>query len=410
MRAQLLPLYVPGLLFSAAWAALQLTVPLLSLQLGASAAQTGIILALFELGSLAAGVPAGAFVARVSPRFSCALSTLLLAVMIAMGGLSRGLLELSLAVFAMGVARGVWEVSRLAYARYASQAAERGRVLAALGGVHRLGSVIGPGAAGLIAAAGGLSLTMLVISGAMLAVAGATGALMSNTGMASRDRDSERAGSFGSIVRAHWRILLRNGAPTMILMLVRTSRRLLLPVWGEHLQLDTDAIGYAVSVTWGVDVAVVYAGGAVSDRFGRRVASSTALVVMSLGLLLLPFATSYPLYLLVAALMGIGNGFSAGAVMTMGADMAPRGQSGRFLGVWRFLSDVGAASGPLVIGGAAQLLSLAAAGPATGAIGLLGAVLFLFVARETDSRRAPGDQLPPTGGSAGSTSSGNPRP
>ena len=61
--------------------------------------------------------------------------------------------------------------------------------------------------------------------------------------------------------------------------------------------------------------------------------------------------------------MGVGNGFSAGVVMTMGADMAPRGQAGRFLGLWRLLADIGATSGPLLIGGAAQLFSLAVAGP-----------------------------------------------
>ena len=406
LRAQLFPLYLPGLVFSTAWAGLQLAVPLFALGRGATAAQTGVILALFELGSLAASAPGGALVARSSPRTASALGAIVLGVTIAVASTLPGIVAFAAAVFAMGVARGLWEVSRLAYARYSAQGPDRGRVLAALGGVHRLGSVLGPGAAGLIAAAGGVPLALRVVAGAMVVAGVVTALLMRDTGMASRDRADERRSSLRGVVRSHWRDLLRNGGPIMILMLVRTSRRLLLPVWGElELELDEDAIGLAVSVSWAVDLALVYVGGVVSDRFGRRIASTTGLLVMSLGLLLLPLAGSYALLLLIAGLMGAGNGFSSGLVMTMGADLAPRGQSGRFLGIWRLLADVGAASGPLAIGGAAQLLSLAAAGPATGVIGLVGAGLFLFVARETGaSADADADQEPDAGrqGPAGS--------
>ena len=78
LRAQLFPLYLPGLVFSTAWAGLQLAVPLFALGRGATAAQTGVILALFELGSLAASAPGGALVARSSPRTASALGAIVL--------------------------------------------------------------------------------------------------------------------------------------------------------------------------------------------------------------------------------------------------------------------------------------------------------------------------------------------
>ena len=87
LRAQFLPLYVPGLLFSTAWAGLQLAVPLYALGHGASAAQTGVILALFELGSLVAGAPGGALVARLSPRLGSVLGAMLLGLLIAVASL-----------------------------------------------------------------------------------------------------------------------------------------------------------------------------------------------------------------------------------------------------------------------------------------------------------------------------------
>ena len=51
----------------------------------------------------------------------------------------------------------------------------------------------------------------------------------------------------------------------------------------------------------------------------------------------------------VAGLMGLGNGISAGIVMTLGADAAPGSDRAQFLGGWRLASDFGHAGGPLVI-------------------------------------------------------------
>ena len=77
----------------------------------------------------------------------------------------------------------------------------------------------------------------------------------------------------------------------------------------------------------------------------------------------------------VGALLGFGNGMGSGIVMTLGSDFAPASGRAAFLGVWRFLGDVGTAGGPLVVGAVAGALSLGAASSCIGVIGLAGAVL-----------------------------------
>ncbi len=69
---------------------------------------------------------------------------------------------------------------------------------------------------------------------------------------------------------------------------------------------------------------------------------------------------------LVAALMGLGNGISAGVVMTLGADASPATDRAQFMGGWRVCSDLGAAAGPLMVSVVSSVAPLAAAAATMG--------------------------------------------
>src|SRR5215216_2641999 len=98
--------------------------------------------------------------------------------------------------------------------------------------------------------------------------------------------------------------------------------------------------------------------GMLMDRFGRKVAAVPSFALMALGIGLIPFSHDFLTLLLVAMLIGLGNGLGSGLMMTLGADLAPPGATGEFLGVWRLIGDVGATGGPLVVGGLADAAAL----------------------------------------------------
>jgi MFS-type transporter involved in bile tolerance (Atg22 family) len=75
--------------------------------------------------------------------------------------------------------------------------------------------------------------------------------------------------------------------------------------------------------------------------------------------------------------------------MTLGADFAPDAGKGEFLGLWRLISDVGQAGGPVVISVMTALATLAAASVVTGGIGFVGAALMLAFVPEPLKRRRP---------------------
>ena len=72
--------------------------------------------------------------------------------------------------------------------------------------------------------------------------------------------------------------------------------------------------------------------------------------------------------------MGLGNGISAGVVMTLGADAAPAADRAQFMGGWRMCSDFGAAAGPLVVSAVSSVASLAAAAVTMGLLTWAGSV------------------------------------
>ncbi len=80
-------------------------------------------------------------------------------------------------------------------------------------------------------------------------------------------------------------------------------------------------------------------------------------LIMALSFMLMPLTHGFLAMVLVAMLMGFGNGIGSGIVMTLAADVSPAVGRLTFLGVWRELSDAGAGIGPVA-------LSLTAASPA----------------------------------------------
>ena len=95
---------------------------------------------------------------------------------------------------------------------------------------------------------------------------------------------------------------------------------------------------------------------------------------------------SFGSLLIVGLLAGLGNGLSSGFVLIMGTDLAPKDNPGGFLGVWRLISDAGGAGGPVAIGGIAQIVTLGVASLATAGIGVFGALMLIFVVKETMER------------------------
>jgi MFS family permease len=191
-----------------------------------------------------------------------------------------------------------------------------------------------------------------------------------------------------SMLRSQVRVLAPAGMGQLFAQMIRAGRQIVVPLYAaDVIGLDVQAIGLIVSIASAVDMLFFYPAGLIMDRLGRKYAIVPSFVIQALGMGLIPLTGSFVGLLFAASLIGFGNGFSSGSMMTLGADLAPEGERGAFLGVWRLIGDVGSSGGPLVVGAIADLFVLPTAALIMSAAGLLASATFALLVPETLKRR-----------------------
>jgi MFS family permease len=189
--------------------------------------------------------------------------------------------------------------------------------------------------------------------------------------------------SIKDIVSANARILGTGGVASVGLQLMRSSRILLIPLFGHFMGLNITAIGLIISLSAMLDAAMFVPVGVIMDRYGRKWASVPCLLVFAVSLALLPLTQGYYSLLAVSLLAGFANGLGTGSLLTLGSDLAPIRGGKEFLGIWRFIGDIGHAGGPLMIGALINLATLGLAATATAGIGLVSAAVMYWLVDET---------------------------
>lgn len=381
--------YVPAFLFSAGWGMVVPIIPLFAKGLGATIVTVGLIVTMRGIGTLVMDLPAGMLVASLGNHRTLILSSLGVAATAFLTGIARGVVPLAIFTFLLGSFQSSWMMSRLNYVRQTVPIHQRGRALSMIGGTFRIGSFAGPIVGGFVGQYLGFSAVYFVQGGI------AVGALLLIFAFRGRFHAEEErpAGQpsmlrrIGSVALSHRKALLTGGLVVLSLGVLRSSRQILIPLWGNSIGLNVASVGLVVGLSSGLDMLLFYPAGLIMDRLGRKWAMIPCLSILSLAFFLLPTAGSFAALLGVALVAGLGNGFGSGIVMTLGADFAPDGATGEFLGLWRVVGDVGTAAGPAAVGAIGETMSLAVSPLFVGIIGIAGALVMLFLTPETRKLR-----------------------
>jgi MFS family permease len=380
IRSLTASVYVPGVLYAIGQGAATPIIALVALDLGASPALAGAIVALRGIGTLIFDIPAGSLVARVGERRAMLIATGGLT-LIALGiGLGPTLPVYAVLVFLMGGAWSVWALARLAFATEVTPPRHRGRVMSMVGGTMRIGQFVGPLLGGLVVIPFGLA-------GPFFAQAALAAVAALSLGLAP-EPPSVGAGvtipsSLRQVLREHRRTLGTAGAVAVTFQLLRTARQAIIPLWGDHIGLSASQISLIFGLSSGIEMIIFYPVGMLMDRKGRKWAAIPSLMLMSLGLALIPLTAGFLGLLIVSLVIGLANGLGSGINLTLGSDLSPEAGRSQFFGLWRLISDVGTAGGPLLVAVVTSLVSLAAAPVAVAAVGLAGAAVMWRSVPET---------------------------
>ncbi len=374
-------MYLATVLAGAGKGTMFLLVPIRGLELGGLMGGFSLP-GMFALGAVLTSLPGALAVTRHGHR-PVLLSGLLLSGTAALGVAYGGALPwMTLAAFAYGVGQGVFSFARIAYLSDMIGVEQRGRVVSAVGGAHRVGLFVGPAAGGALSAATDTSTAIAAVAACAWLGALVIAVFLPRGTTVPSAAAGPPWSRLGRVLSEHRRTFASAGLAMLALAMVRAGRMLLIPICGTMLGLDAADVGIVKSVSMGVDMVMFLPAGMLMDRFGRKWAAVPCLGLLTVGVLIVGTATSYGGLLLGGLIAGFGNGLGSGINMTLAGDFSPREGRAEFLGVWALTSDLGGAVAPFAMGAVATAFSLAAAAALTAGIGVCGLVLVTRAMRE----------------------------
>jgi MFS family permease len=379
-----MPVYVPTALLAFGQGLLLPTLPAYARSFDVSFGWASVVLAAAGIGTLLADVPAGMLLGRLGLKPTMLLGAGLTAAATFAVGLAHVFPELIAYRLLAGVGTAMWGLSRHAFITEAIPPRQRGRAISVFGGISRIGMFSGPAVGGLVGTQLGLSASFF-LAGTL----GMLGLIVSliyvkDTRVHVHTDRRVRWGLVRELVRSNRRDLGAASVAQTFAQMIRAGRQAIIPFYGEAvLGLNVAQIGTIQSASSVVDMLLFVPAGYLMDHFGRKVASVPCFAVMALGMACIPFSDSYLTLMGAAMVIGLGNGLGSGSMMTLGADLAPPGATGEFLGLWRLIGDTGAASGPLVVGSLTDSLGFEATAFVLSGIGLAAALTLALLVRET---------------------------
>lgn len=371
--------YAPMLLWSVAFAAVQPVLPLIALRLGATPGQAALVVAVPGVAAMAVGIPAGMATERFGERRAMVVAALLASAAMALIVSTPSLALLTVAVALLGISSSVFLLARQSYLTSAFPKRQLARAMSTLGGMSRIGFFLGPMLGAAVIWAAGVRAPVAMSLGLMVMLVVLTLRLPSLPGEATPG--STAPPPMRGVLRDHWRTFATLGIGVALCAAARSSRSVVMPLWGAHIGVDESVIALIVGLAGLMETLVFYPAGLLMDRVSRRANAIPSMAILGVGIALVAATQSAWTLALAAAVIGLGNGLGSGIVMTLSGDVAPRVGRPSFLAVVRVMADGGAAAGPVIISAVT-----AAAGLATAVLTAAG---FGFAASAAFARWVP---------------------
>ncbi|OYN95392.1 arabinose efflux permease [Enemella evansiae] len=402
------PVLAPAFLYQVGSGALTPVVVLAALSLGAGHALAGGIVTAMGVAAIIASIPAGRLVDRLGDRNAMGLATVLVAVLTTVAVLvltlrpGNGVWLFTGAIVLIGATEVVWSLARQALVAETVPPQRIAMAMTSLGGAARAGQLVGPALGALLLLRLPLqSVFVLHIVAALAATVliwrsrfGAPTARPARPAYAEHGRRPPK-------LDVRWKAVALAGVSMVTLSMARQGKNVVVPLWGDQLQLSPSAISLLVALGSAIELLLIVPGGILKDRMGRTSVLVTCLLLLGVGFAIVPLAPTVWVFVVGLVILSIGNGLGSGINMTLGADLSPPVGRARFLGYWTTLTQAGAFAGPGLVTAVVAAASLSAAVWALAAAPLFGAVwllCFQHVIGLPSARRARIERVEGVGG------------
>ncbi|MHB1132888.1 MAG: MFS transporter [Chloroflexota bacterium] len=339
---------------------------------GVSTTAVSLTISAYGFARLVLDLPAGVFVERLPASVLFVAGTFAIALGAAIGAAAAQFELIIVGRAVMGAGSAICMMSSQYTLSRLANPASRGRVLGYYQAASLAGSSFSPAVGGAIAVVAGWRASFAFC--AVTALLALLSVLLSQrqqrpqptaTAAAKRTAPAAEATLARRALLNFW---LVNGVTFVLFFHTGAFTNTVVPLLGSiRLGLDAGAIGLAIGAGTLVRFFAALAGGALSDRYGRRRVLVPGLAILGTGVLLFAWAQGLPFYVLAITVMALGR-FGNSLPTTIIIDQTPSRLWGRAISVNRFTGDFGAVVGPLALGWIVDNAGLDAAVFAMGAL------------------------------------------
>ncbi|PZC47039.1 MAG: putative arabinose efflux permease, MFS family [Chloroflexi bacterium] len=367
-------------------------IPHMAKQFGVSEAFAAQVITAQGLGRVLALMPAGIFVDRIGRRATMAAGSGLVAVGGILAASTDSFFVLLFTQFLWGVGNSVYMVGRELAAVDLIEPHQRGRFLSILFGLHSAGMAFGPVLGGVLTDRSGLDILFLVYGGAGFVAMLLALSMKETKGTVTAVKASFLGFGKLSGIDSYYRLTY------IILMVVAVSAIMRMAVVNSMLPLHSDELGYSATevgsiflVFSAMSLLIMFPGGWISDKMGRKAAVVPAAFISAAVFAALPFTSTLSQIMVLVAFMGIANGMSLGSLTSYTYDIAPEGGKGRYQAQRRLFGEFGGFASPIIAGGLLAYMNPGLTFAFFAPVHLLAGVLVLFLAKESvgPRRKAP---------------------
>lgn len=354
--------------------------PLLTLELGISPSQFGVIVGSFGLSKLLGNVPAALAVESYGRKPLLVFGPLLLALGMGGCGLATDVSHLVLCRMITGIGVAGFVTAATMMISDVSTPLNRTRSLAPIFTGFSVGATLGPAIGGFLAGSVGISSTFFIVGGCFSSLMLFNQFTLSETGGSSTTTSSPGL----SRTISQWRALLSNPALAQVYMLnsmywmaLSGAQMTLLPLLlvGDKFSLSAYALG---SVFAGMSVISVFGAqplASLADRFGKRLSITGGVVLVGASVMALPLCPSITTMAVPLATLALGSTILGSAPVAYVSDLSTVADRAQALALLRVVGDVGLLVGAATAGMCADLTSIDSAIHTSGGV-LLGAALW----------------------------------
>jgi len=390
----ILSIYVPAFFIMTGLSVITPVLSIYARSFGVPYTLATLAVSMYAVGRLFADLPSGMIGDRIGRRPLLLIGALIVGVSAFLCANAGSFWELVLYRLIGGVGSSMWQTMRITMLQDILKPEERGRILGYFQAFQLIGTSAGPTIGGVTAEYWGIRAPFLIYGVGSIICLVLSFILVPETHNASSRKESHsKEAEFSWAIMK--RLLAKNLTfftaciATFTTFLERQGlRSTLIPLYADVvLKLGTADIGYAISFATFTNLIVTIPFGHAMDRFGRKIVLVPSLALLGITSLVFPYAGSFLQLALACIVLGVGEGGTAQAPLTLASDATMNEPHGVSMAVYRVFGDLGYIVGPIMVGVLSDLFGLSFPFYAVSAIIVVSTVLVQVFAKEIYKRK-----------------------